>query len=254
MIKLQAPAFITRHVLFALVAGGLGGVAFMFFLLEFDHYTSSNEFCTTCHSMTYADDSYQQSAHYNSASGVRASCGHCHVSEGIVMATYDHVIGTKDLIKQLFGKADYDDPVVNLLHLPEAAFAAREWFRKRDSATCKRCHALDAIQGTRANTAAIHQEETGGKTCIDCHMNLVHRHVPSEQTFKREAWNAMVEEEFDLTPGTAARLLGGDDGSEQVAASEPQAEPKAEPESAPAPAPAPAAKLAEEPVAGSSAN
>jgi hypothetical protein len=161
------------------------------------------------------------------------------------MATYDHVIGTKDLIKQLFGKADYDDPVVNLLHLPEAAFAAREWFRKRDSATCKRCHALDAIQGTRANTAAIHQEETDGKTCIDCHMNLVHRHVPSEQTFKREAWNAMVEEEFDLAPGTAASLLAGEDGAEQVAAYE-------EPE--PQPEPAPAAKLAEEPPAGSSAN
>jgi len=207
MIQLDPPAFITRHVLFALVAGGVAGVAFMFFLLEFDHYTSSNEFCTTCHSMTYAEDAYLQSAHYNSASGVRASCGDCHVSEGVIMATYDHAIGTKDLIKQLFGKADYDDPVVNLLHLPEAAFAARDWFRKRDSATCKRCHALDAIQGTRANTAAIHQEETDGKTCIDCHMNIVHRKVPSEQTFKRAAWNAMVEEEFDLPAGTAEKLL-----------------------------------------------
>jgi hypothetical protein len=44
------------------------------------------------------------------------------------MATYDHAVGTKDLIKQLFGP-EYDDPVVNLLHLPEAAFAARDWFR-----------------------------------------------------------------------------------------------------------------------------
>lgn len=209
MIKLDPPAFITRHVLFALVVGGLGGIAFMFFLLEFDHYTSSNEFCTTCHSMTYAEVEYRQSVHYNSASGVRASCGDCHVSEGVIMATYDHAIGTKDLIKQMFG-ADYDDPVVNLLHLPEAAFAARDWFRKRDSATCLRCHTLEAIQGTRAHTAAIHQEETEGKSCIDCHMNLVHRKVPSEQTFKREAWNAMVEEEFDLAPGTAAQLLAGD--------------------------------------------
>jgi nitrate/TMAO reductase-like tetraheme cytochrome c subunit len=206
MIKLEAPKFITRHVLFALVAGGLGGVVFMFFLIEFDHYSSSNAFCTTCHSMTYADDSYQASPHYNSPSGVRASCGDCHVSEGLVKATYDHFIGTKDLIKQMFGP-DYDDPVVNLLHLPEAAFAAREWFRERDSATCKRCHALAAIQGTRANTAAIHQEETAGKTCVDCHYNLVHREVPSKKTFKREAWNAMVEEEFGLEPGAAAEIL-----------------------------------------------
>jgi nitrate/TMAO reductase-like tetraheme cytochrome c subunit len=206
MIKLRLPLFITRHVLFALVAGGLGGIVFMFFLLEFDEFTSSNEFCTTCHSMTYADVSYQQSVHYNSASGVRATCGDCHVSEGLIMATYDHAVGTKDLIKQLFGPK-YDDPVVNLLHLPEAAFAARNWFRRRDSATCKRCHTIEAIQGTRANTAAIHQEETEGKTCVDCHYNLVHRKVPDQKTFKREAWNRMVEEEFELAPGTAAKLM-----------------------------------------------
>jgi nitrate/TMAO reductase-like tetraheme cytochrome c subunit len=206
MIQLRAPLFITRHVLFALVAGGVGGVVFMFFLLEFDHYTSSNAFCTTCHSMTYAETTYQQSAHYNSASGVRATCGDCHVSEGIIMATYDHAVGTKDLLKQLFGPR-YDDPVLNLLHLPEAAFAARDWFRNRGSATCGRCHHIDAIQGTRANTAAIHREETQGKTCVDCHYNLVHREVPDRQTFKRDAWNAMVEEEFGLAPGSAAQLL-----------------------------------------------
>jgi nitrate/TMAO reductase-like tetraheme cytochrome c subunit len=156
--------------------------------------------------MTYAETAYQQSAHYNSASGVRATCGDCHVSEGIIMATYDHAVGTKDLLKQLFGPR-YDDPVFNLLHLPEAAFAARDWFRKRDSATCRRCHHIEAIQGTRANTAAIHQEETEGKTCVDCHYNLVHRKVPDRQTFKRDAWNAMVEEEFGLAPGSAMQLL-----------------------------------------------
>ncbi|UHD15398.1 NapC/NirT family cytochrome c [Thiocapsa bogorovii] len=206
MGRLRAPLFITRHVLIALVVGGVGGVLFMTFLLEFDHYTSSNAFCTTCHSMSYADESYRQTVHYNSASGVRASCGDCHVSEGVFAATWDHAIGSKDLFKQIFGP-DYDDPVINALHLPEAAFAARKWFQKRDSATCKRCHTLEAIQGKRADTAAIHREETDGKSCIDCHYNLVHRQVPDASTFKREAWNRMVEEEFALEPGTAERLM-----------------------------------------------
>lgn len=206
MAKFGLPLFITRHVLFALVLGGLGGVVFMAFLIEFDHFTSSNEFCTTCHSMVYAEESYKRSVHYDSASGVRASCGDCHVSEGVFSATWDHVMGTKDLIKQIFGP-DYDDPAINALHLPEAAFHARQWFRDRDSATCKRCHELEAIQGKRANTAAIHQEETEGKSCIDCHQNLVHRKVPSEETFKREAWNRMVEEEFGLEPGEAEKLM-----------------------------------------------
>ena len=208
MARFRLPLFITRHVLFALVIGGLGGVVLMVFLIEFDHFTSSNEFCTGCHSMTYAEESYRQSVHFNSSSGIRASCGDCHVSEGVFAATWDHILGTKDLWKQLFGP-DYDDPVVNMLHLPEAAFYTRRWFKENSSATCKRCHELEAIQGKRANTAAIHREETEGKSCIECHYNLVHRKVPDQRTFKREAWNRMVEEELGLEPGTADRILGG---------------------------------------------
>ncbi len=184
---------------------------FIFFLIEFDHFTSSAEFCTGCHSMTYAQETYQASAHYNSDSGVRADCGHCHVSEGVFAATWDHAIGTKDLIKQLVGKIsgnDYDDPVINALHLPQSAFDARDWFRKTDSATCKRCHVIEAVMGKRPDTALIHQEDAKGKTCIDCHYNLVHRKVPDRATFKQDAWNAMIEEEFDLEPGTAAKMLG----------------------------------------------
>ena len=206
MTRLGIPVFITRHVLIALVVGGIGGVLFAGFLLEFDRFTSRNAFCTACHSMIYAETAYQRSAHYNSASGVRASCGDCHVSPGLLAATWDHLIGGKDLLKQWFG-ADDDDPVVNALRLPESAFAARAWFRSRDSATCKRCHTMEAIQGKRADTAAIHREETAGKTCVDCHYNQVQRPVPDESTFKRDAWNRMIEEEFGLAPGMAGRMM-----------------------------------------------
>lgn len=213
MSRLRLPWFITRHVLFALVIGGLGGIMFIMFLIEFDHFSSSAEFCTTCHSMKFAEQTYQQSTHYNSDSGVRASCGHCHVSEGVFAATWDHILGTKDLLRQVKGKIfgpDYDDPVISALHLPEGAFSARAWFRKTDSATCKRCHVIEAVQGKRPDTPQIHAEDAQGKTCVECHYNLVHRKVPDESTFKREAWNAMIEEEFGLEPGTAAKLLAED--------------------------------------------
>jgi nitrate/TMAO reductase-like tetraheme cytochrome c subunit len=208
--RLALPGFITRHVLIALVIGGLAGVGFLLFLTEFDHYTSSEAFCTTCHSMELAAEPYRKSAHYLPASGVRADCGDCHVSPGVFAATWDHFVGSKDLFRQIKGQLfgpDYDDPVINALHLPEAAFSARDWFRKNDSHTCKRCHVQAAIFGTRADTHAIHQEDAKGKTCIDCHINLVHREVPARATYRPEAWNRMVEEEFGLEPGTAQRLL-----------------------------------------------
>lgn len=204
------PAFITRHVLIALVFGGLCGIGFVLFLTEFDHYTSSEEFCTTCHSMELAAVPYRESTHFNPTSGVRASCGDCHVSPGVFAATLDHFIGGKDLIKQIKGQLfgpDYDDPVINALHLPEAAFAAREWFRRQDSHTCRRCHVQEAIMGKRADTFDIHQEDAKGKTCVDCHINLVHRKVPERETFKRDAWNSMVELEFGLEAGMAEKLL-----------------------------------------------
>ncbi|SEH08947.1 Cytochrome c-type protein TorC [Candidatus Venteria ishoeyi] len=205
-MKLKLPEFITQHVLIASLIGGLFGMGFILALIEFDHYTGTEQFCTTCHSMQLVAEPYYQSAHYMPTSGVRADCGDCHVSEGVFAATWDHFIGGKDLLKQIFG-ANYDDPVVSALHLPDAAFAARKWFKDSDSATCKRCHVQDAINGMRPATQQIHQQETEGKSCIDCHYNLVHRKIPHEKTFKREAWNQMIEQEFKLSPGTAAKLM-----------------------------------------------
>jgi len=206
VIRFRLPVFITRHVLFALIVGGMAGFGFVLFLIEFDRISSTEAFCTSCHSMELVAEPYRQSVHYLPESGVRASCGDCHVSEGVFAASLDHLKGSKDLFAQLLGP-DYDDPVISALHLPEAAFAARRWFRKTDSNTCQRCHIQDAIAGSRPATLSIHLEETEGKTCVDCHYNLVHRPVPDEKTFKRDRWNRMIEKEFELEPGSAEALL-----------------------------------------------
>jgi len=83
------PEFITRHVLFALIIGAVSGVVFIVMLIEFDHYTSTEAFCTSCHSMELVAEPYRNSNHYKPRSGVRASCGDCHVSEGVFAATWE---------------------------------------------------------------------------------------------------------------------------------------------------------------------
>lgn len=126
------------------------------------------------------------------------------------MATWDHFVGGKDVINQLMGAMfgpDHDDPVINALRLPHAAFAARQWFLDRDSATCRRCHEQEAILGTRLHTEAVHKEDARDKSCVECHINLVHRKVPDQKTFKRDTWNRMIETEFELEPGAADHLL-----------------------------------------------
>ena len=205
---MRLPAFLNLKIIGLLMTGGIAGAFFILFLIEFDHATSGEEFCTSCHSMEIVADTYRQSSHYNPTSGVRASCGDCHVSEGVISATIDHVKGTKDLLAQVFGP-DYDNPIVNMVHLPDAAFKAREWFRDNKSVTCQRCHVLDAIKGSRADTLAVHREQTADKSCIDCHINIVHRKVPGEKVFKREAWNQMVEDEYGLEAGMAEKIYLG---------------------------------------------
>lgn len=205
MIEFRVTRFITRHVLYALIFGGLTGSGFILFLIEFDRYTRTEAFCASCHSMELVAAPYRQSRHYRPASGVRADCGDCHVSAGVFAATWDHLLGGKDLLKQLWG-VDYDDPITHALHLPEAAFAARRWFKERNSATCQRCHVPEAIYGSRPDTLSIHAQEAEGKTCIDCHINLVHRSVPGERAYKRDQWQSMIEAEFHLAPGSTAAL------------------------------------------------
>jgi hypothetical protein len=56
----------------------------------------------------------------------------------------------------------------------------------------------------------VHLEDAKDKSCVECHINLVHRKVPGKETFKREAWNKMIEEKYALDPGMADKILSGD--------------------------------------------
>lgn len=48
------------------------------------HYTSTTEFCLSCHSMRTAGEEYKTSVHFRNASGVRAECKDCHIPPGVV--------------------------------------------------------------------------------------------------------------------------------------------------------------------------
>ncbi|MEJ2625285.1 MAG: NapC/NirT family cytochrome c [Pseudolabrys sp.] len=65
-------------------------------------YTSTNAFCTSCHSMKYVgnDPHFIHSAHRSNALGVRPNCGDCHiVKTNWFDETWDHVkSGLRDTI------------------------------------------------------------------------------------------------------------------------------------------------------------
>jgi len=169
---------INRWLLAALLlvaaAIGAGG---MLVSVAINHYTSTDSFCTSCHTMTLqaSDPYFLKSVHRSNPEGVRPSCGECHIpTSNWFLETYVHASsGLRDVFVTM--THDFSDPKAweaRRVGLEQEALAdLRRW----DSSTCRTCHDASAIQpkseAGRQSHAALAQ---GGVTCVDCHVNLVH--------------------------------------------------------------------------------
>jgi nitrate/TMAO reductase-like tetraheme cytochrome c subunit len=149
-----------------------------------DRYFSSNNFCAFgCHVMeatVYKE--FQEAKHYTTKTGVRPTCADCHVSEGLTAAMWDHVLGTKELYARVVrGIATPED-----FEVERAAAADRVRFHMlaNDSANCRGCHVMEAIQPERNRGQRQHEDALkNGTTCIACHYNLVHKEVEPSEAF-----------------------------------------------------------------------
>ncbi len=169
-------------VLIVLVAMAVGGLIAVPAADTVDSYFSSNEFCAeACHSMeaTVAKE-YRESTHWATPTGVRPNCSDCHISEGLTMAMWDHLWGTRDLIAFLSGVRTAED--FEEIRA-ESANHTRMAMIANDSKNCRTCHVMEVIKPERNRGQRQHAEALeDGTTCIACHYNLVHKEVePSEE-------------------------------------------------------------------------
>jgi nitrate/TMAO reductase-like tetraheme cytochrome c subunit len=185
---------VVRWIFGATAVAGLVGVVVGVVLAlgaeQFDHYTNTDAFCTSCHltgEYIAKSQTYLTSNHRTRAGGVRPGCANCHIPEGLVRSTWSHVIkGVRDLYGQI--AYDYEDPAVWEERRPELADAVRHWMRDNDSVTCRSCHDEAAIVPTRLRGQRQHAEaKETGMTCIDCHYNLVHDAVEPTEEFLQSA-------------------------------------------------------------------
>ncbi len=171
-MKINRWLFIALLLVAVLV--GAGG---MLVSVAGNRYTSTDAFCTSCHTMTLqaSDPYFQKSVHRSNAAGIRPSCGECHIpTTNWFIETYTHVSsGIRDMYVTL--TRDFSNP-----QTWETRRAALEQevladLRASNSVTCRSCHDAAAIQpkseAGRQSHAALAQ---GGVTCVDCHVNLVH--------------------------------------------------------------------------------
>jgi nitrate/TMAO reductase-like tetraheme cytochrome c subunit len=175
------PGFRWGLTLTFLFAGAVVGAGAIVGSTEFNRRTSTDAFCTSCHSMSSvaADLHYLGSRHISNAVGVRPSCGDCHIpTTNWFVETYTHVrSGVRDVI------AEFDDPKVWEVRRASLAKEVHDTMRAQDNVTCKSCHALANIKpASQAGQAAHAMLQNSKMACVDCHINLVHAPAASHST------------------------------------------------------------------------
>jgi nitrate/TMAO reductase-like tetraheme cytochrome c subunit len=170
-------------IIAAFVAGGIVGAAAIIVSLEVNRYTSTESFCTSCHTMASiaADPHYVGSRHISNSAAVRPSCGDCHIPKNNwLVETYVHVrSGLRDVIAELTN--NFDDPKIWEARRIALAKEVHETMRAEDNVTCKSCHAFESIAPASPDGRASHAMLRDNKmACVDCHVNLVHGPAASQ--------------------------------------------------------------------------
>lgn len=175
-------------VIALLAFGGLLGAGAIIASVEINRYTSTDAFCTSCHSMGHlaADAFYAKSRHRSNMVGVQPSCGDCHIPKtNFFIETYTHVAsGVRDVIAETTN--NFADTATWEKRRIELAHYVRDEMRRNDSVTCRGCHTAEAIEPASQRGRAAHAVLADRRvTCIDCHFNLVHAPVPPSTEFLR---------------------------------------------------------------------
>jgi len=131
--------------------------------------------CAECHPQPYAE--FKKSAHFETKLlERRPGCANCHNNVHSVFAWYRFMYWQPDAWKSVQASHN-DDGLWNKEVRPRLAGMARAGFVESGSSACQGCHNPDA-KTFRPDIKAHMAAAKSGKTCINCHFNLVHAEVP----------------------------------------------------------------------------
>jgi nitrate/TMAO reductase-like tetraheme cytochrome c subunit len=164
---------------------GLTGVALVAMTNKAVIWSSSDSFCGTfCHTMTWTSAAYHQGPHFINASGVRASCGQCHIpydsshataTEYVKLLLYKADRGAKDFWnesrKTIATKEEWEK------QRPRLRTEFESYTKAHNYITCRGCHSLEAFGGPRSRMKAlIHKDLIKANTfdCFQCHQDVGH--------------------------------------------------------------------------------
>lgn len=158
-------------------------------------FTSTEEFCVSCHEMSYNFAEYKGTIHDTNRTGVRAICTNCHVPHEPGPLVWAKIKATKDLYYT------YVSPSIDTkekFEAKRAVMAQRVWreMKESDSHQCRSCHRADKMSVDLQSEKAKARHAKGkaeGLTCIECHFAIAHKEPdgpgPAELFGKKPAAN-----------------------------------------------------------------
>ena len=153
-------------------AGGLSAILFLLLFNKTVNYTSTNEFCNSCHVHPHAEVSWRLSPHHNTSSGVSVKCVDCHLPSEENTARF--------LTRKAYH--GFHDLYAYMTMNPEEI----DWEAKRSTEAaqrfvyedgCLKCHtnmfpATLSVKGSEQHIKYIRNPENS--SCIQCHHNVGH--------------------------------------------------------------------------------
>lgn len=141
-------------------------------------YTSTEEFCVSCHSMQQPLDELKQTAHWSNRSGVSATCSSCHLPHENLAKYARKVEAIREVVAEMKGKFDEE----GAFEKHRLEMAEREWarFAANGSKECKACHSYDRMNFDKMSEAArkaMIPAAAKDQSCMDCHKGVAH-HLP----------------------------------------------------------------------------
>lgn len=158
------------------ILGAIGGWLLFGGTTAILHYTSSTEFCVSCHTMQIPKEEWQGSRHFSNPQGIRAECSDCHIPPQPIDYLLTKIRATKDIYHEFItGKIDTEEKYEE--HRLSMAQMVWDQMKANDSATCRTCHTYDAMEMFDQTRQAMRMHQYGidnNQTCIDCHKGVAH--------------------------------------------------------------------------------
>ena len=160
-----------RRYTVLLIYGFIIGAAFIMLSARMISYTSTDEFCMSCHVHPHAEDNWRLSTHYDNKSGIIVHCVQCHLPPpgNIRYLTAKAVTGARDAYAMVFKDTDK----INW----EAKRLLENAVKHTYQESCMKCHQnLFPIQlSADGMLAHLYYEDNADElNCLNCHLHVGH--------------------------------------------------------------------------------